>query len=164
MMSPLETAVVEAAIAYVAAPSREALTLLTETTRRVASVRAHAEYEKQLSTPEQISAPYSRVATGPRQTGKTYAACEWVRAGRKPVFDGSGKSTNNRVLFVGTQQRANDLVHQGLLNKSEVEGYNVGRGIRDRTREYAVDEAGEFIAQALGMNSTPALINVCTEQ
>ncbi|POH62205.1 hypothetical protein C3B59_11820 [Cryobacterium zongtaii] len=158
MMSPIEAAVVEAAIAYVRKPSAATFTVLDKATSALNHLRLHADYRKQIEAPEHRDG--SIVVAGPRQSGKTTSAADWVRAGR--TVNDEGDDVNSRMLLVLNGYMADELIHSGKLRKSEVHTHRLGRGIRDQTREYAVDETGQVLAHYLGLNREPALISVCT--
>lgn len=93
------------------------------------------------------------VLVGGRQSGKTHAVVEWVKAGR-------AQSTPRTIVvrdnaYRDRMRRDFDLTHEEIVS---------WRSLRDdrdpAAREYAVDEADEVLAGLLGIRNL-TLVSIC---
>ena len=77
-----------------------------------------------------------------RQGGKTYAAVQWLE-----------EDPEHRVIVTADAQRAESIrEHYGLSASQVVTGEGLRNpGLPPRALEAAVDDAGELLAQALGI-------------
>lgn len=114
---------------------------------------------QRLADPAYLPDPATEVIAGPRQSGKTHAAVEWVKAGRQP--DGS----NDRAIIARDRHYESLLMDVYELKRTEIGTMRhlaqSGRP-RDR-RKFVVDETADLLAYLLHID-TPAVITVCTPE
>lgn len=91
---------------------------------------------------------------GDRQTGKTTAAVEWVKAGRD--------LKTPRTLVVATEQVGTNVMREGLEYDEVISWRQLmnrkGRG--HPRREYGIDESAAVLSEVLGVDV--GLVVVCT--
>ncbi|TFD58045.1 hypothetical protein E3T43_07300 [Cryobacterium sp. Hh7] len=158
----LEQAVIDAARNAAARPGPIPMADLKDAVASLDRQRAYIEEAKQFSQ----DLPSSEVITGARATGKTTAAAEWVKDGRR-YLQPDGRMVNDRVLCTLDMHMAEEHMLNHGLTKTEVTSYRVLREQRggprgEGAKQYALDESNHVLAQLLNLRSLPALMIVLT--